>query len=84
MQTAFVVTCNDSVEAVVLGTLGQADKIKQQLCEAHFERTPHHWPEVKPRNWNSLTRDQRALLAWEGYRQQMHWAVREVPLHSPG
>lgn len=65
-ETAFVITCNDSVEAVVIGTEEQAEAIKDRLSKAYFERNRHSFegrPYTKPE---------------EAYRLRCYWSARET------
>lgn len=64
-ETAFVICCNDSVEAVVLGTKTQAEKIKQRLSKEYFERNRHSF-------------NQSYSTPEEVYRIRCLWAARET------
>lgn len=84
MKTAFVITCNDAVIAVVPdASTAQADQIKDRLRREGFARGSTGWLSVYPKNWNALSDPQRELHQWEAYLQRCHWAARSTPIVTP-
>lgn len=67
MKTAFVITCNDSVEHVVKGTQEQAETKRDELREAYFQR--NRW------SFGQTLEGQR-----QAFKQRCYWAARKTAL----
>jgi len=68
-STAFVITCNDSVQHVVRGTQEQAEVKLEELREDYFQRNRWVFGETEAK--------QR-----DAFRLRCHWAARETPFED--
>jgi hypothetical protein len=62
----YVITANDSVEAIVIGTEERAEQIKERLAGEYFER----W---RQSNWGRTEKDFRSIV---------YYAARPTPIRS--
>ena len=70
---SFVITCNDSVEHVVLGgTQEDAERVLEELAREYFEQNEYEWKDRSERLWRG------ARQPYELYRMSVHWAVRDT------
>lgn len=83
---AYVITCNDSVEFVVVGTKEQAETKLNALARRHFNANRGHY-EHEWLRWCPALRDGAAAkpqpkwmrTAYAYYRHRHYWAARETP-----
>ena len=69
---AFVITCNDSVEAVFIGPRSDADVFMEHLAKAYYAKNKYNWK-------SEALRFRPDLDNYEYYRSVVHWAVRDTP-----
>lgn len=74
MAKCFVITCNDSVERVVLGTESQATEKLEELAHELYSRQWHHWHS----QYEQLGKHK--ANSYEYYRSVCYWAARETAM----
>lgn len=78
---ARVITCNDMVVCVVIGSEEEARARLEVERVAYFDRSPWNWVVSYPSNWNELTPAEKRVTQYEAYKAWCHWLVRDVPLY---